>query len=88
MRIVVDSKNSFAQETFDATAGVAFGALGGVATATGAVVGGTKAAAGGTVDGLKTVVNAGADATYVVGKEAAEGTTQMLRRALLRLEDE
>ena len=79
---------AFVQEAFDATAGAAFGALGGAATATGAVVGGVKGAASGTVGGAKEVVDAGADVAYSVTKEATKGGAEMVRRALRRPEDD
>lgn len=84
---VVQAARSFTQESFDATAGVAFGTLGGAATATGAVAGGVKGAVGGTVEGLKLVANAGADATYVVAKETARGSSEVARRVLRRPEE-
>ncbi len=85
---VVQAARSFTQESFDATAGVAFGTLGGAATATGAVAGGVKGAVGGTMEGLRLIANAGADATYVVAKETARGSTEVARRLLRRTEEE
>ena len=85
---VKHAARTFTQESFDATAGVAFGALGGAATATGALAGGAKGAVGGTIEGLKLVANAGADATYVVAKETARGSTEVARRVLRRPEEE
>ncbi|MEZ4767341.1 MAG: hypothetical protein R2844_02830 [Caldilineales bacterium] len=85
---VRQAAKAFTQESFDATAGAAFGALGGAATATGALAGGVKGALGGTVEGLKLAANAGADATYVVAKETARGSTEVARRVLRRPEEE
>ena len=79
---------TFAQETFDATAGAAFGALGGAATAAGAVAGGTKGAVSGSVDGVKKMADAGADVAYAATKEVTKGGNEVLRRTLRRPEDE
>lgn len=83
---VKKTAKTLAQETFDATTGAALGMLGGAATAAGAVLGGAKGVTAGTVEALKQFADAGADATYVVGKETAEASTQVLRRALRRSE--
>ncbi len=85
---VKQAAQTFTQESFDATAGVAFGTLGGAATATGAVAGGAKGAVGGTVEGFKLAANAGADATYTITKEVARGSTEVARRVLRQPEDE
>ncbi len=79
---------AFAQEAFDATAGMAFGALGGATTMTGAVYGGVKGAAAGTVEGVKVVADAGADVAFSVVKETSKGRTEVARRVLRRSDDE
>jgi len=38
------------------------------------------------VEGLKLIANAGADATYVVAKETARGSSEVARRVLRRPE--
>lgn len=81
-----ETTRDLAQETFDATTGAALGALGGLATAVGAVAGGTKGALEGTIEGVQRMADAGAEATWVVGREASKGSTEMLRRALRRPE--
>jgi hypothetical protein len=73
-----------AQGTFDAASGAAFGALGRLATAPGAVAGGAKGALEGTFQGVRKMADAGADATWSVSKEAGKGTSQVLRRTLRR----
>jgi hypothetical protein len=84
---VREATSDLAQEVFDATANVALGALGGLATAIGAVAGGAHGAVGGSFEGAKRMADAGAEATWVVGKEASRGSTEVLRRTLRRPAD-
>jgi len=83
---VRDAAKDLVQGTFDATTGAALGAMGGMATAAGAVAGGAKGAATGAVGGLSKAADGSAEAAWVMSQEVAKGGTEVVRKALRRSE--